>query len=401
MQVTMNNILFSFSQALDYVERELLGITVNHGKRVAYTSMRLGQALGLSDAEIFDLASCAILHDNALTGYMLETGLARFSRLEGLKKHCPLGENNAAGFPFMGDVKGVILYHHENWDGSGYFKMGNADIPLQAAIIRLADNLDLTLGMGEYKPTLKNRIQEHSTRFSASLYAPLVVEAMLDIADDSFIDSVNNANIDRTIVETVPAVGKELSNEGFLSVSRIFATIIDAKSPFTQCHSVGVAAKTKHLAGAFKLDQDTCHRLEVAALLHDIGKLSTPLYILEKKGTLSQEEYRIMQNHAQVSWDILHRITGMEDISRWAASHHEKLNGSGYPLGKMAEKQDTEGRILTVCDIFQALTENRPYRAGMVLTDAARIMREMVTKGELDGDIVEVAISEYKSSMTA
>lgn len=145
MNITLNDLLFAFSRALDFVEKDLLGITTNHGKRVANMSMRLCRAIGMTESEIFDMASCAILHDNALTAYMLQFGEKNYARLEGIKIHCEIGEKNVKGFPFLTDTTDVILYHHENWDGSGFYGLQKEAIPQRSAILRIADNIDLQL----------------------------------------------------------------------------------------------------------------------------------------------------------------------------------------------------------------------------------------------------------------
>ena len=393
MRITLNELLFSLSRALDSVEQELLGVTTNHGKRAAYTSMRLCQALGFSERDVFDMASCAVLHDNALTTYMLKTGPGSISRLENLKSHCPLGEENASSFPFLGDVGGIILHHHENWNGSGYHHLAGNDIPLRATVLRLADNMDLALRMGDGRAGLLDSIHVHAAKYSGVQYAPLVAQALLDIADREFVDAVIDENIDGVLSMTVPAVGRELSTGQLLQVCRIFAAIIDAKSPFTQNHSAGVAEKARTMAGLYGFDDERCDKLEIAALLHDVGKLSIPLPILEKPGSLSDEEFAVMKGHAATSREILKDIAGLEDLVAWAVNHHEKLDGSGYPLGRSAESLCFESRLVACCDIFQALTEDRPYRAGMEHEKAACIMRNMAGKGELDAGIVEDMLS--------
>lgn len=396
MRVTLTDLLFSLSRGLDFVEQDLLGITTNHGKRIALISMHLGNALGLSGEEVFDLAACAVLHDNALTMYMREAGSDGYAHLENLQQHCPLGEINARPFPFLGDTTGLILYHHENWDGSGYHGLSGEAIPLRAAIIRIADNMDLTLRMGTARPDMPLLVREHVRAHTPGVYSPLVAEALLDIITDAFAESVRDDNVDRSLAETIPLVGRDLSSRELLDVCRVFATIIDAKNRFTQNHSANVAAMARYMGGLFGLEADHCDKLEAAALLHDLGKLAVPLHILEKPGAFMPEELALMQNHPEIGREILNGISGMEDIARWASNHHEKLNGSGYPSGIRGEEQCFESRLLAACNIFSALMEDRPHRKGMNYPTAAKVLREMAAKGELDGDIVERMVVAMK-----
>lgn len=394
MRITLNDLLFSLSRALDYVEAELLGITTNHGKRTAYTSMRLYRALGRSEPEVFDLASCGVLHDNALTNYMLQAGPGSLSRLENLAIHCPLGEANASTFPFLGDVSGAILHHHENWNGRGYHKLAGDDIPLSATVIRLADNMDLALRMGDGRPDLPEKIRAHASKFSGTLYSPRVVEALLDIINQDFVETLSNENIDAVLARTVPPVGRDLTTKQILDVCRIFAIIIDAKSPFTKNHSQGIAQKARRMGEVYGFDETRCDKLEIAGSIHDLGKLSTPLNILEKPGSLDRDEFVIMKHHVTVSWEILKDIVGLEEVTAWAVNHHEKLDGSGYPFGLAADDLSFESRLMTCCDIFQALTEDRPYRPGLDRAQVSKLMREMASKGFIDGDILETMLRE-------
>ncbi len=394
VHVTLNELLFSLSKGLDYVEQDLLGITTNHGKRVALVSMVLGEALGLPGEEVFDLAASAVLHDNALTMYMRDVGPTNYASLEMLQQHCPLGEANVKHFPFLGDAAGLILYHHENWDGSGYYALSGHDIPLRAAIIRLADNMDLALHMGTARPGMQSLAQDHVRSLTRKVYSPRAAEALLDTFTDPFADSLADGNIDCALAGAVPAVGRDLSSKELLDTCRVFATIIDAKSRFTQTHSAGVAAMTRYMGGVFGLDEGHCDKLEVVALLHDVGKLAVPLSLLEKPGALEPGEYELVRKHAEISGEILGGISGLEDIAKWASRHHEKLDGSGYPSGSKGEELGFETRLLAACDIFSALMEDRPYRKAMDYAAASGILREMAAKGELDGDIVERMIVE-------
>lgn len=390
MRVPLNELLFALSRALDFVEQELLGITTNHGKRAAYISLRIAKAMGLSDAEIFDMACCAVLHDNALTAYMLDAGPDGIRRLEHFKSHCAKGEENAKAFPFAGDASGIILNHHENWDGSGFHHLAGYDIPLRAAILRLADNMDLQLHMGDGRKTLPREIIDHAHAHSGTLYAPRPVEALADIVNAQFAHDLDNTHLDEALTKTLPPVVVNLTTTQLLQVCDIFALIIDAKSPFTKNHSRGLATTARRLATAYQLDDETRDKLVIAAYLHDVGKLSTPRAILEKPGPLTDDEFTIMREHAAISEEILSKISGLEEIAVWASRHHEKLNGKGYPGGRDAAALPFESRLIACCDIYQALTEERPYRNGMPHEQAMLILDDMCARGEIDRSIVDV-----------
>lgn len=125
----------------------------------------------------------------------------------------------------------------------------------------------------------------------------------------------------------------------------------------------------------------------LAGALHDIGKMAVGNEILEKPDKLTDEEFDKMKNHAGYTYLILSQVDGFEDIRDWAALHHEKLNGKGYPFGKTADELNEQERIMACVDIYQALTEERPYKKGMSHEKTCDILDEMAEKGFVDADI--------------
>jgi HD-GYP domain-containing protein (c-di-GMP phosphodiesterase class II) len=129
-------------------------------------------------------------------------------------------------------------------------------------------------------------------------------------------------------------------------------------------------------------------RLCLAAGLHDIGKLAIPTEILEKPGRLTDGEFRIIAGHVKKTAELLKDIEGFEDIHAWASNHHEKLDGSGYPLGKKAEELDFNSRLMACIDIYQAVSEERPYHPARDHRSTMEILHDMAGKGAIDENIV-------------
>jgi putative nucleotidyltransferase with HDIG domain len=154
-----------------------------------------------------------------------------------------------------------------------------------------------------------------------------------------------------------------------------FGNIVDAKSPFTYNHSLGVANAAVATARTLGLPRQRIVFLRHAALLHDLGKLGVSNAILEKPAKLDNAEWQVMKGHPLDTWKILRAIPGFEELSEVAGSHHEKLNGSGYFRGLTGEFLPTESRILAVADIFDALAANRPYREGLPRERVFQIIR--------------------------
>ena len=149
MTLDVLGLLAACSYALDCVEAELVHVTNNHSKRVAYMSVCIAKQMGIQEESLQDLAVCALLHDNALTQYIQEelhndiSQIAVTQEVPKLGAHCIWGEKNVAELPFHTDVSDVILCHHENADGSGPFGKKWDEIPLFSRIIHLCDLLDI------------------------------------------------------------------------------------------------------------------------------------------------------------------------------------------------------------------------------------------------------------------
>ena len=171
------------------------------------------------------------------------------------------------------------------------------------------------------------------------------------------------------------------------NIADFFADIVDYKSPLTSRHSIGVAEKAAQFAKYIGYDVSDIEKMYLAGALHDIGKMAVGNEILEKPDKLTDEEFDKMKNHVGYTYLILSQVDGFEDIRDWAALHHEKLNGKGYPFGKTADELNEQERIMACVDIYQALTEERPYKKGMSHEKTCDILDEMAEKGFVDADI--------------
>ena len=393
MKVCLNDILYAFSYAFDCVVHDLLGVTTQHSNRVAYICLLLGKGFGLNEAQLNDLVTCSLLHDNALSEYIQEEYINGIdvikdkNRIE-LGSHCIIGENNIKDFPFNDDVSGVILYHHENSDGSGPFGKTLVDTPIYAQLIHIADIIDTDFDLSyitekKYEDILKYLNNNRNTQFSDKC-----VEIFINNISYDEIFKMQNVKIEMLLKKKLPIVYKEYSSEHIISFSNLFANIIDYKSKFTKNHSMGIANKAAIMAKYYGFNEETTTKLYFAGAVHDIGKLVVDRDILEKPDKLTDDEYIHIQNHAYYTYEILRKIKGLEDITSWASLHHEKLDGSGYPFGKKASELGFKERLMGCLDIYQALTEKRPYKDGYTHDKAISILKDMAERNLIDKHIV-------------
>lgn len=394
MKLCFTELMVELSHALDYVETEVVGVQTNHSKRVAYICTALGKHMGLDAEQLSDLAVCAVLHDNALTEYVQSEYLSTGTRVEKTERsrtgiHCSMGERNIKGFPFLGNVDGAILYHHEEADGSGPFGKVAGEIPLYAELIHLADQVDSEFGLGKNGAERFGAVMEwvkgqEGRKFSVSM-SELFRESMVP----EVFEELSDERIKMALEKMLVCVNADFTPEQLMHISGIIARIVDYKSTFTSLHSMGIAHRAYEMAAWYKMGEEERAKLFLAGALHDIGKLAVTVNILEKPGKLTDEEFEVMKSHASITYEILNRIDGMEDICRWASLHHEKLNGRGYPFGYDGTQLGFHERLMACLDIYQALREDRPYKKGKSHEATMEIMEDMAENGFIDADITE------------
>lgn len=189
----------------------------------------------------------------------------------------------------------------------------------------------------------------------------------------------------------------DLQMVGWLDFKRcadIFARIIDAKSPYTEQHSRGVARLSRYLAERLGLDAVTCEKIEVAGLLHDIGKLQIPDEIIEGHDPLTPHQFDIMKGHSYGTLQVLKPLHAIDEIARWAAYHHETPDGHGYPFHLGGDALPLAARIINVADIFQALAQERPYRKPMLPAQIMTILHERAASGRADATVVAAVAAD-------
>ncbi len=184
----------------------------------------------------------------------------------------------------------------------------------------------------------------------------------------------------------------------FNSIIEVMAASIDARDFLTAGHSEKVTKYSVGICNELGFSSAYTEMIRIAALLHDYGKIGVPDAILKKSGSLSTEEYRMIQTHSQKTRNILEKINFegiFSQIPEIAGSHHEKLDGSGYPQGLRSEEIPLGARIIAAADIFEAITSKRHYRDPMPVDKAMVLLQQEVENNRLDGNIVRALKSYY------
>lgn len=421
-EIRLSEILSALSHALDMVEGQPAG----HCVRACWIGVHIGREIGLEDRQLGELYYTLLMKDlgcssnaaricrlfltddltfkhdaktidgslpQALRFILSHTGLKaglaeRFRSLVGvflnsgrierelIETRCHRGADIARKLRFSEDVAEGIQNLDEHWDGGGHplGLLGSA-IPLYARIALLAQVIDVfqfANGVDAARSEARSR--------SGTWFDPDLVAAFERVgAGADFWTTLRSNDLRQAVAELEPVQLTSFVDEDYLDdIAAAFASVVDAKSPYTSGHSERVTVFADLIADELGLGEDRRRWLKRAALLHDIGKLGVSNSILDKPGKLDDGEWAAMKMHASYSQTILSRIASFRDLAVVAGAHHERLDGTGYPNGLSGDQICLETRIITTADIFDALTAARPYRPAMPVAKALAVMADMV-----------------------
>ena len=409
---SVSGVLIPLSLAIDLAE----GRAPGHSRRVAFIAMSLAETLGLepeaqlaacyaglmhdigvirAGAEVASMlrgderlvfASLPLLsHEEAVAG-MGEAGDMLVNRVA---EHAMHGAGAALELDLPETVARAIATHHERWDGGGYPQglIGN-ETPILGRVVGLADHVEALVD--QTTPLLARRNFSHWVNGIAGYeYDPDVVAGLGALAGgDSFWLGLYNSDVVNELVVRCNRL-REPRGARLLPMAESFSRLVDSRFSFTANVSARVAHYVEGLARAAALPELRQKQLRVAALLHDVGQLSMSERILAKPGILSVDELGALQLHTIHSRDVVSSIAGMEEVAQWVVSHHERMDGRGYPEGRTGAEIPLESRILAVADAYVAITSDRPHRPR-VEGSAARDRLRSAAGAQLDADLVDL-----------
>lgn len=401
MRLDLDQFIFALSNTVD-----LVGVDeVLHGKRVGYMAWNCAKKLDFPASKAKRLLQLGLLHDCGVSTTKEHHKLVNELDWENSQIHCQIGSDRMKYFGPLHSFAEPILHHHTSWE-SLKDKQISDEIKIEANLIFLLDRVDYfgQITPGQNWIAKKKIIRDKVRSYAGTYFHPELVDTFLRTSEnEAFWICLDPIMLIDFMEQQKKAEDHiSVSNDQLKTVAELFAQIVDAKSPFTAEHSLGVSRLASHMAEQSGLNQETCLKIEVAGLLHDLGKLQVPDNVLEKTGPLDDDEFSCMQLHSYVSYQILKKITGFEKIALWAANHHEVLDGSGYPFHRMGDDLDIESRIVAVADIFQALAQNRPYRKARPVGEIISFLQKKAKRGKLDNNLVEmIADTREKCYQTA
>jgi putative nucleotidyltransferase with HDIG domain len=374
--ISLSEVISALSFAIDLTD----GAVHGHALRSCLLGMRIAEEAELTSEEKSSLYYALLLKDignEEMIGLRCDRGASIVSKLG------------------MGPLAAeAVRSLEEQWDGSGYPKRARGKrIPLLARVCAVAQHLDV-FSMGRSPAVAIETLEQ----WSGTWFDPELVRAALSLdrrdALWTYCRANDNHEITRAaVLDLDPRKKQRLDHRQIDRICEAFADIVDSKSHFTFRHSVGVAELARGIAKNLGLRTDRVRLVRRAALLHDIGKLSVANTILDKKTRLTEAEWKVVEQHPGLTRRILEQIGPFREIAIVAGEHHEKLDGSGYPQHLMAADLSMEARIIAVADVYGALSEDRPYRAGLRYEEIVPIVRALAPR-KLDGDCVNALIAQ-------
>ena len=410
-----SDVSIPISTALDLAE----GREPGHAQRLAYVSLAIASAKTLETADKLACAYGALMHD---VGVIVSgAGMSEYTRGDERMVFAPMPlltpEEAATGTDSPDEVAQRIIdhvihgsrvvqelglpaaavqgitSHHERWDGSGYpHGLRGEQIPLVGRIIGLADQIDALAS--ETTPLLARRnFATWLSRLSGRDADSELIDAMRDLgrSDDFWLGLYNEdlaSDLSRQCAKLKEP--RTIKMDAFVEA---FADLMDSRLPYTAGVSRKVARHVERLGRAVGLDDNHVRLLRAAAFLHDVGQLGVAERIMGKPGILSVEELEVLRLHPVHSHDVVSGITGLEEVAEWVVAHHERVDGRGYPDGKVGDEIPLEARILAIVDSWVAITSDRPHRAR-VSQDEARRRLQSAAGTQLDKHLVDVFLRE-------
>lgn len=398
--LTTSDLAVAFSQALDLAEGKQPG----HAQRVCYIATTLADALGATPPERAGAFFGALLHDAGVTTAASEIcrdagideeaifgpsprrspeelrGTLPFADLNAINevvhRHPEMGAGIADALELPEEVAGAIKGHHERWDGHGFPSgMHGAQICLEARIVAVADVAEVIISAETSSLAARRRLRQALAPFGGSSLDPDIVDKLFDVARaDDFWLGLYAEDLPAVLAGFRISIDARKSRKRVLRFAEAFADISDAKGGHTAGHSRRTADGAERLAEALELDAGHIEMIRIAALLHDVGLLGVPARVMSKPDILSVTEMQLMRQHPAHSEMILQPLSGFEEAAYWISRHHERPDGKGYPEMLTGDEIPLESRILSVADVYAALTSERPHRGALSSKDARQIL---------------------------
>lgn len=365
----------------------------SHQQQVAYLSYRIAEQLDLPQERKAYVLVAGLLHDIGALSLREKAFIITESQPD-IDTHAFRGAYLIAKFPPLEKIAPMIKYHHYPWD-DGKALQNNADMPIESQLLHLADRICANITEETFILSQVTALKEFAKKHSGRVFVPEQVNAFLALADNEsiWLDLITDDPTTRMDYSFTAVI--DVTIDELIALARIYSQLIDFRSPFTATHSASVANVAQELAKLMHFSANDCKKMLIAGYLHDLGKLTIDNDILEKQSALNEQEFAAIRSHTYYTYHLLDDIAAFQKIKCWAAYHHEKLDGTGYPFHLKGDDLSLGARIMAVADVFSALSEKRPYKDALSEEKISSILLQMVDRNALDTTVVATLLRNF------
>jgi len=381
MQLSSNEkIINILEKTLNYIDRRLVG----HGKRVSFLTFKMLENKNIDKKILRDITLLAMVHDIGAYETAEIDDMFHFEA-KNMWEHSVYGYLFFKYFSPLKSISQIVLYHHANIHEIKNLSPEYVLIAQALCIANMADLFYLSKrSTKEFESFLQNKRGTCFLEEAVDLY----IVAKFDLL--KFDEDIKDCKEYNKILYDIP-----FTNEEIEEYIRLIVYAIDFRSTQTVVHTISVASIAETLAKIAGASKQEIDMVRTAALLHDIGKISTPVRILEgKASTLSESDMEIMRHHIVVSGEILEGNVN-DVVKKIACRHHERLDGSGYPEGLFAKGLTFLERLMCVADVFSALCTARSYQGAFPKEKIISILSDLAERNKMDKTIVDLVITHY------
>lgn len=374
-RLTQGSLLAPLSRAFDLAE----GRAPGHAQRVAYVGVYLGRELRLSQQDLEHVFFACLLHD---VGMAAATGGRKTRRhqtvapegpdwseiLKLVSFHTEAGARIVTELGLPQEVADAVARHHECWDAAD-------DAPsLVARIVAAADRVESLMDSKASPLQMRQRGPRLVREMANAELDPDIAERMAQaIGRDDFWLGFHDNDLAAVIAPT--NFGRRLDTGRTHAALAVLSDVVDERNGKERGRGRRVADLARKLALTCDLSERRADMVKAAALVQDIGTLGVPAAYLRKPDILSINEMSEVQLHPTYARDILSEIPGFGAAAWWVACHHERVDGKGYPAMLEGDEVPIEAQIVGICDMFDALTSDRPFRRALSRPEAGNVLR--------------------------
>lgn len=369
---------------------------VDHSERTAYLILKMYQEQGgYTEKEVAHFCMFALLHDIGVFKTEKVNSLSSMNELKNFEfqntvSHTVFGYLFLKIFSADLELADAVLYHHIPYNKLCKTPCKNKSL---ASKIFLLGRFDLLNSYYGKEIALKNL-----RCYKGSVFAPEEVELFEKVLQNQEVYKNLSGGYIKEFFSWFGNIA--FTQEEMLAFLKSIVFVIDFRSPFTVTHTIGVAHFSIEIGKRMNLEDGELQKLYIASLVHDLGKITTPINILEKPGKLTAYEREIMEEHVQITEKVLEG--NIEDsVLQIAIRHHEKMDGTGYHKGLKETEMTLSDKILMVADIASALINKRSYKEALPIEKVNEILEKEAKEGKISLEVVETFLTHSQEIVGA